>query len=153
MPLTQTRKRRSMAALRIGIYLVAIQITALTIFYFAFPDLQPITYFEAFIVSEIIYQVVFVFITRRYKFNRRYFSIQIQNGIKIRKGLDDYVESIERSDFMTQDLRNTIDDKIRGNISEKQFLDAISGLDQYRREMIISMTSEIESILRKKYRW
>ena len=49
-------------------------------------------------------------------FDRKFFSVQIQNGIKIRKGLDGYVESIERSDFMTQDLRNTIEEKIRGRI-------------------------------------
>ncbi len=63
------------------------------------------------------------------------------------------VESIERSDFMTQELRNTIEDKISGKISEEKFLEAISGFEPYEREMIISMTSGIETRLRKKYRW
>ena len=54
---------------------------------------------------------------------------------------------------MTQELRNTIEDKISGKISEEKFLDAISGLEPYEREMIISMTSGIETRLRKKYRW
>ena len=150
---TQTYRRRSMAALRVRICLVAIQITALVIFYFAFPDLHSLAYFEVFVISEIIYQTAFVFITNRYKFNRKYFSIQMQNGIKIRKGLDGYVESIERSDFMTQELRNTIEDKIKGKISEEQFLEAISGLEPYKREIVISMISGIESRLRKRYRW
>ncbi len=150
---TQSYRRRSLAVLKVGTCLLAIQIIALVIFYFAFPDLLPLAYFEVFIVSEIAYQMAFIFLTRRYEFSRKFFSIQIQNGIKIRKGLDGYVESIERSDFMTQDLRNTIEEKIRGRISEEDFLDAISGLEPSKKELIISMTSGIESRLRKKYRW
>ncbi len=150
---TQSRMRRIMAILRVASYLLSIQIVALLIFYFAFPRLGSVTYFEAFIVSEIAYQVALAFITGGYKFNRKFLSIQIGNGIRIRNGTDGYVESIERSDFMTQELRNTIEDKISGKISEEKFLEAISGFEPYEREMIISMTSGIETRLRKKYRW
>ena len=37
----------------------------------------------------------------------------------------------------------------RGRISEEDFLEAISGLEPSKRELIISMTSGIESRLRK----
>ncbi len=148
---TQSRMRRIMAILRVASYLLSIQIIALLIFYFAFPRLGSVTYFEVFIVSEIAYQVALAFITGGYKFNRKFFSIQIGNGI--RNGTDGCVESIERSDFMTQELRNTIEDKISGKIGEEEFLEAISGFEPYEREMIISMTSGIETRLRKKYRW
>ena len=148
---TQPSMRRIMSILRMASYLLSIQIIALLIFYFAFPRLGSVTYFEVFIVSEIAYQVALAFITGGYKFNRKFFSIQIGNGI--RNGTDGCVESIERSDFMTQELRNTIEDKISGKIGEEEFLEAISGLEPYEREMIISMTSGIETRLRKKYRW
>ena len=148
---TQPSMRRIMSILRMASYLLSIQIIALLIFDFAFPRLGSVTYFEVFIVSEIAYQVALAFITGGYKFNRKFFSIQIGNGI--RNGTDGCVESIERSDFMTQELRNTIEDKISGKIGEEEFLEAISGLEPYEREMIISMTSGIETRLRKKYRW
>ena len=146
-------RKRSIAALKVGVILLLIQITSLEIFYFAFPGLGYLNYFEAFIISEVVYQGAFAFITGRYKFARKFLAIQINDGIRIRKGSDGYVESIERSDFMTQDLRKAMEQKIRGEISEEEFLEAISGLEPAKRDLLMSMTSGIESRLRKKYRW
>lgn len=150
---TRTYRKRSMAMLKVGVFLVSLQIVALTIFYFVFPGLGSVTYFEVFAISEIAYQFAFIFITRRYKFARKFFSVQIRDGIRMNKGADGYVESVERTDFMTDDLRRTIEDKIKGKISEEVFLSAISGMEPSKRELIISMTGGIESRLRKKYRW
>ena len=150
---TRTNRRRSLAILKVGVSLVSIQIIALTIFYLVFPGLGGLTYFEVFLISEIAFQFAFIFITNRYKFARKFFSIQMPDGIRLIKGVDGYVESIRRTDFITRDLRRTVEDRIRGKISDEEFLDAISGLEPAKRELIISMTSEIESKLRKKYRW
>lgn len=146
-------RKRSIAVLRVGIVLLIIQIIALEIFIHAFPGLGSTTYFEFFIISELAYQCTLFFIITRYKFARKFFSIHINNGIRFRKGSDGYVESVERSDFWTTSLQRAIEQKIRGELSEEDFLEAISGLEPAKRELILSMTDGIESRLRRRYRW
>lgn len=149
---TKEYKSRSLAILEIAGGLVSIQIACLVIFYLLYPKLNSILYFYAFIISEIVYQVAFNFTLRRYKFRRRFFSIQIGNGVKIAKNSDGYIESIGRSDLITDDIKKIIEDKIKGKISDNEFYDIISHLDSTKKEMVLSLISGIEDRMKNKHR-
>ena len=58
---TRTYRKRSMAILKVGVFLVSLQFVALTIFDFAFPGLGWVTYFEVFAISYIRKRAVILF--------------------------------------------------------------------------------------------
>lgn len=154
LPIMRTKlyRQRYTSMLEIAGLFVSIQIAGLLTFYFLFPSLSSTTDFVVFISSEIVYQIAFNLVVRSYKFNRRFFSVQTHNGIKIHQNADGSVQTIDRSDFLTGDMKKIIEDKIRGTIGEEEFLEAISTLDSTQKEFVISLTSGIESRLKNKYR-
>jgi len=150
---TQMIRKRSLSILKVALSLVSLQIIFFVLVYFAFPNISYSTNFIIYSISEVAYQGALFFIIGGYRFNRKFFSIHVQNGIRIRSDSNGYVESLERSDLLTQEIRDMIEKRIRGRISQEEFLDALSSLEPCKRELIISMVDGIEARLRKKYRW
>ena len=149
----ESHKKRAAAMLKIALLLLCIQIAVLIAVYFTFRNLGSTDYFLIFIGSEIAYQAAFLYITRRYKFNARFFSIDLPDAIKVRKDSDGNVESVERSDLVSQETRDLIEKRIRGVITEEEMSAALSEVNPVNREIILSFTRETISRLRKKYRW
>ena len=149
----ESHKKRAAAMLKIALLLLSFQIAALIAIYFAFRNLGSTDYFLIFIGSEIAYQAAFLYITQGYKFNARFFSINIPDAIRVRKDSEGNVESVERSDLISQETRDLIEKRIRGEITEQEMSAALSEMNNVNREFIISFTRKTESRLRKKYRW
>ena len=149
----ESHKKRAEAMLKIALLLLSIQIAVLIAVYLAFRNLRSTDYFLIFIGSEIAYQAAFLYITQGYRFNARFFSINIPDAIKVRKDSDKNVESIERSDLISQGTRDLIEKRIRGEITEEEMNVALSEANPLNREIILSLTRKTESMLRKKYRW
>ena len=153
LPLMNTKeyRSRSIAILGVAALFVSIQITGLEIFYFLFPSLSSLTYFYIFLISEIIYQIALNSVIRSYKFKRKFLSIRINNGIKVSQNSEGYVESIERSCWMTDNIKKIIEDKIRGRISDEEFNEALSHLNSTQQEVILSLVTGIESRLKNRH--
>lgn len=153
LPLMNTKeyRSRSIAILGVAALFVSIQIAGLMIFYFLFPALSSLTYFYIFIISEIIYQIALNSVIRSYRFKRKFLSIRINNGIKVSQNSEGYVESIERSYWMTDSIKKIIEDKIRGRISDEAFNEAISQLNSTQKEVVLSLITGIESRLKNKH--
>lgn len=149
----ESHKKRAAAMLKIALLLLSIQIAALIAVYLTFRNLGSTDYFLIFIGSEIAYQAAFLYITQGYRFNARFFSINIPDAIKVRKDSDKNVESIERSDLISQETRDLIEKRLHGEITEEEMSAALSEVNPLNREMILSFTRKTESRLRKKYRW
>ena len=149
----ESHKKRAAAMLKIALLLLSLQIAALIAIYFAFSNLGSTDYFLIFIGSEIAYQAAFLYITQGYKFNARFFSINIPDAINVRNDSDGNVVSVERSNLVSHETRDLIEKRIRGLITEEEMSSALSEVDHLNREMILSFTRETISRLRKKYRW
>ena len=149
----ESHKKRAAAMLKIALLLLSFQIAALIAIYFAFRNLGSTDYFLIFIGSEIAYQAAFLYITQGYKFNARFFSINIPDAINVRNDSDGNVVSVERSNLVSHETRDLIEKRIRGLITEEEMSSALSEVDHLNREMILSFTRETISRLRKKYRW
>ena len=147
------RKKRTAAMLKIALLLLSLQIAALIAIYYLFRNLGSTDYFLIFIGSEIAYQAAFLYLTGGYKFNARFFSINIPDAIRVRKNSEGNVESVERSDLISQETRDLIEKRIRGEITEEEMSTALSEMDNVNRELILSLARKTESRLKEKYRW
>ena len=146
----ELRKKRTAAMLKIALLLLSLQIAALIAIYYLFRNLGSTDYFLIFIGSEIAYQVAFLYLTGGYKFNARFFSINIPDAIMVRKNSEG---NVERSDLISQETRDLIEKRVRGEITEEQMSAALSEMDNVNRELILSFTRKTESRLKEKYRW
>lgn len=149
----ESYRKRSIAMLKIALLLLCIQIAAIFAVSYIFHDIGQTDYFLISFGSVIVYNGAFLYLTRRYRFTAKFLSINIPDAIRLRKDSDGNIQSVERSDLISEETRDLIQRRLRSEITEGELIEAVLKTDPVHREFILSFTRELESKIRKKHRW